>query len=50
MSATAGAGLGKLTEIADNTDELELIASDIEINTDGSFSVVIGYEVVEIKS
>jgi hypothetical protein len=32
MSATGGAGLGKLTEIADNTDELESIASGIGIS------------------
>ncbi|MDD4013259.1 MAG: hypothetical protein PHW14_03605 [Candidatus Omnitrophica bacterium] len=35
MSATGGAGLTKLTEIADNTDELESITSGIEVNTDG---------------
>ena len=32
MSATGGAGLTKLTEIADNTDELESIASGIGIS------------------
>lgn len=36
MSGFSGAGLTKLTEIADNTDELEVTLGDVELNTDGS--------------
>lgn len=35
MSATGGAGLGKLTEIADNTDGLEITLTGVELNTEG---------------
>ena len=35
MSAISGAGLGKLTEIADNTDGLEITLTGVELNTDG---------------
>lgn len=34
MSAIGGAGLGKLTEIADNTDGLEITITGVELNTD----------------
>jgi hypothetical protein len=48
MSAIGGAGLTKLGEIANNTDEVELMLSDVNINLDNIETVVTnptnGYE------